>query len=227
MGVGERLCGWCGRGSRDRGGPISRRRLNILFRVDPSAFKPWRHPACLSDEQLLGQCRVGTGRTGGPGGQNRNKVETLIELTHLPTGVEAHAGERRSQMENKRMALRRLRLALAVQIRTLVPEGAVGSDLWRSRRKRAPKNATAGSPPKSRWVGGGEGVIEVNPDHHDYPAMLAEAMDVLAASDWDPKSASLRLNCSASQLLKLVREFHPAIDRVNQARAERGQSQLR
>lgn len=195
--------------------------------MDPSTFKPWRHPACLPDEQLLGQCRIGTGRTGGPGGQNRNKVETLIELTHTPTGVEAHAGERRSQMENKRMALRRLRLALAVQIRTLVPEGAVGSDLWRSRRKRAPKNATAGSPPKSRWEGGGEGVIEVNPDHHDYPAMLAEAMDVLAASDWDPKPASLRLNCSASQLLKLIREYHPAIERVNQARAQRGQSQLR
>jgi hypothetical protein len=186
--------------------------------VSPHDFKPWRHPACLSDEALLAQCKVGTGRTGGPGGQNRNKVETLIELTHLPTGTEAHAGERRSQMENKRMALRRLRLALAVGVRTAVPEGPVGSELWRSRRKAAGRNATAGSPPKTRWESGGEGMIEVNPDHHDYPALLAEALDVLAAAGWDPKPASLRLNCSASQLLKLIRHHPPALILVNKAR---------
>ncbi len=195
--------------------------------MDPSTFKPWRHPACLSDEALLGKCTVGTGRTGGPGGQNRNKVETLIELTHTATGVEAHAGERRSQMENKRMALRRLRLNLAVQVRVAVPEGPVGSDLWRSRRKRAPKNATAGSPPSTRWEGGGEGVLEVNPDHHDYPAMLAEAMDVIAAAGWDLKPASLRLNCSTSQLLKLIRDYPPALIALNRHRGEAGMGTLR
>ncbi len=195
--------------------------------MDPSSFKPWHHPACLSDVALLAQCRVGTGRTGGPGGQNRNKVETLIELTHTPTGVESHAGERRSQMENKRMALRRLRLALAVQARTGVPEGPVGSDLWRSRRKRPPKDATAGSPPKSKQSGGGEGIIAVNPDHHDYPALLAEALDVLGACDWDFKLASLRLNCSGSQLLKLIRDHHPALEMLNRARGERGLGSLR
>lgn len=189
--------------------------------VDPT-FKPWPHPACLSDDALLAQCRISTGRTGGPGGQNRNKVETLIELTHVRTGIGSHAGERRSQVENKRVALRRLRLLLAVGYRHPVAEGPVGSDLWRSRRKRPPKNATAGSPPKTRWSSGGEGVLEVNPDHHDYPALLAEAIDVLAATRWDPQAASLRLNCSASQLLKLIREYPPALALVNRARAESG-----
>ncbi len=180
---------------------------------------PWPHPACLPDDRLLAQCTVGTGRTGGPGGQNRNKVETLIKLRHTTTGIESHAGERRSQMENKRVALRRLRLLLAVGVRTLVPEGPVGSELWRSRRKRPPRGATAGSPPNSRWDSGGEGVLEVNPDHHDYPAMLAEALDVLAAGAWDPKPASLRLNCSPSQLIKLIKEHPPALLLVNEQRA--------
>jgi len=188
---------------------------------------PWPHPACLSDDALLAQCRVGTGRTGGPGGQNRNKVETLIELHHTPTGIESHAGERRSQIENKRVALRRLRLLLAVEVRTLVPEGPVGSELWKSRRKRPPRNATAGSPPKNRWAGGGEGVLEVNPDHHDYPCLLAEALDVLNACRWDVKLASLRLNVSASQLIKLIKEHPPAMQKVNQERETAGDHPLR
>lgn len=190
-------------------------------------FTPWHHPACLPDEHLLAQCSVGTGRTGGPGGQNRNKVETLIKLLHKPTGIESHAGERRSQSENKRVALRRLRLLLAVGVRTLVEEGPVGSELWRSRRKRPPRNATAGSPPASRWESGGEGVMEVNPDHHDYPALLAEALDVLAASGWEPKPASLRLNCSPSQLLKLIREHPPAWLMFNKQRVALRQSELK
>lgn len=188
---------------------------------------PWHHPACLSDDDLLAQCRIGRGRTGGPGGQNRNKVETLVELHHEPTGIEAHAGERRSQIENKRVALRRLRLALATGVRTAVPSGDIGSELWRSRRAPAPKHAGEGSPPRNRWLAGGSGVLAVNPDHHDYPALLAEALDVLAAAGWDPKRASLRLECSASQLTKLVRQHTPAMLLLNRERAVMGLSPLK
>lgn len=185
----------------------------------PSPHTLWHHPACLDDDALLAQCRVGRGRTGGPGGQNRNKVETLIELCHLPTGVEAHASERRSQTENRRVALRRLRLALAIAFRTSVPLGDIGSDLWKSRRAPAPKDAHAGSPPQGRWSAGGAGRLTVNPDHHDFPALLAEALDVLCSSNWDPKHASLRLECSPSQLVKLIRQHPPALVMVNHQRA--------
>lgn len=190
-------------------------------------LKMWGHPACLSDEELLLACDVSTGRSGGPGGQNRNKVETLVELTHRATGVSAHAGERRSQMENKRVALKRLRLALAVHVRIAVPTGEVGSELWRARRRAAPKDARAGSPPRNRWEAGGEGTIEVNPEHHDYPCLLAEAMDVLGAAGWDPKKASLRLNCSSSQLVKLIKEHPPALIKVNEEREGLGMRKLK
>ncbi|MBL8758453.1 MAG: peptide chain release factor-like protein, partial [Phycisphaerae bacterium] len=79
-----------------------------LAHLDPRDPTPWPHPACLADKDILKQCRIGRGRAGGPGGQNRNKVETLVIITHLPSGLEAHAGERRSQGENKTVALRRL-----------------------------------------------------------------------------------------------------------------------
>lgn len=195
--------------------------------TDHSASTPWPHPACLSDDALLAQCGHKTGRSGGPGGQNRNKVETLVELTHLASGIEAHAGERRSQMENRSVALRRLRLALAVGVRVPVPSGSVGSDLWRSRRRAAQRDATAGSPPKSPWTSGGEGMLEINPDHRDYPAMLAEALDVLASAGWDAKTASLRLNISASQLVKLIKEHPPALAMVNREREHLGQHKFK
>lgn len=165
------------------------------------------HPATLADEELLAQCDLAKSRDGGPGGQHRNKVETKVTLTHRPTGVSAQAGERRSAVENKRVALRRLRLALATQVRVGVPAGEVRSALWRSR------------------VRGGR--IVVNPEHRDYPALLAEALDVIEASAFDPRRAALRLGCTPSQLVKLVQEHPPAMERWNAGRAERGQHPLK
>jgi len=168
---------------------------------------PWRHPACILEGELLKSCEVGRGRASGPGGQNRNKVETLVWITHIPSGVESHAGERRSQGENRHMAIKRLRLALAVEVRTGVPKGEIGSGLWKSRTRG--------------------GKIACNPEHVDFPALLAEAMDVVADAGWELKKPALRLEVSASQLLKLIKDHPPAMVRLNHERAERGMHPLK
>ena len=94
------------------------------------------HPAAFPDDQLLKQCEIGFGRTSGPGGQHRNKVETAVFIKHVPTGVEASASERRKQFENRVMALKRLRLKLAINIRNAVhPQRHKPSELWVSRRQ--------------------------------------------------------------------------------------------
>ena len=62
-----------------------------------------------SDEELLRECEVETFRSGGPGGQHVNKVETGVRLTHRPTGLVAACREERSQHRNKMTCLRKLR----------------------------------------------------------------------------------------------------------------------
>ncbi|MFP4105187.1 MAG: peptide chain release factor family protein, partial [Phycisphaerae bacterium] len=67
----------------------------------------------LDDDQLLGQCEVDTYKASGPGGQHRNKVSSAVRLRHKPTEIMAHGNDSRSQHENKRLALKRLRKNLA------------------------------------------------------------------------------------------------------------------
>jgi protein subunit release factor B len=62
-----------------------------------------------TNEELLRECEVETFRSGGPGGQHVNKVETGVRLTHLPSGVVVSCREERSQHRNKSNCLRRLR----------------------------------------------------------------------------------------------------------------------
>lgn len=91
-------------------------------------------PPTRSDADLLRQCRVDTFQSGGPGGQHRNKVESAIRLTHLPTGVMVVSRSHRSQYRNRQEALRRLRAEL--ERRTKKEKRRIPTSIPRAERER-------------------------------------------------------------------------------------------
>ena len=165
------------------------------------------HPAALSSEALQAECDMQFVRRSGPGGQHRNKVSTAVVVVHRPTGVKAEASERRSQAENRTVAVMRLRVRLALEVRVEREPVSVPSPLWQSRLRG--------------------GRIAVSAAHDDFPTLLAEALDTLAACEFDPKTAGGALGCSSSQLVKFLQKESPAITLVNRERLQRGGRPLR
>lgn len=56
----------------------------------------------------LKDCRLDTFRAGGKGGQNQNKVESGVRITHLASGAVGEARDSRDQLTNKRNAWSRM-----------------------------------------------------------------------------------------------------------------------
>lgn len=163
------------------------------------------HPATLVPANLLAACREIRTRRSGPGGQHRNKTETAVVLVHGPTGVSAEASERRSQAENRHVALKRLRLRLALEHRE--PATAEPSESWR-RRVRGRQ-------------------LAISADHEDFPAVLAEALDHLQATGFQTAPAARRLGVTGTQLVRLFKKCPAAWVAFNGHRAVAGLSTLK
>ena len=67
----------------------------------------------------------------------------------------------------------------------------------------------------------------MNPEHEDYPALLAEALDVVTVRRYDMAGAAGILGVTMSQLSRLIRHERHAFAKVNEGREACGLTRLR
>lgn len=167
--------------------------------------KPASARADLETGAVERDCQVQFSRRSGPGGQNRNKVETAVILTHRPSGITSEAAEHRTQGENRDQALFRMRLKLALGLRKPWTIESRPSPLWISRCRT--------------------GRIVVAPNHDDFPLLLAEALDALGETV-DPAAAAHALGCTTSQLVRFLKKEPRALHALNGRRRAAGLPRL-
>jgi len=141
-----------------------------------------------TDDGLVAQCEVDRYRASGPGGQHRNKTESAIRLRHKASGLSAISEDSRSQAENKLHAVRRLRAAIALELREPVHlDGYAPSP----RLAALVSGGTAPLGAKTRLTG-------------EYWAAIAELLDLLVAGGLEIGGTAQRLGITTGALSKLL-----------------------
>ena len=169
----------------------------------------------LDDAQLLAQCDVSICRASGPGGQHRNKVSTAVRLVHRPTGINAQGQESRSQHENRRHAVARLRMKIACHVRRpvdphhlVVPEAA-RSCLHAVRGGSSPWRLTVGARDRRYWP------------------VAQFLLDLLEAASGRLSEAARWLGVTTSNLASILKEDRHLHAAAQDIRTRHGQGPLK
>jgi hypothetical protein len=164
-----------------------------------------------SDDALIAQSEVDRYRASGPGGQHRNKTESAVRLRHKLSGVTAIGEDSRSQAENKIHAVRRLRSAIALDVRE-----PVALETYAPSRRLAALIAGGTAPLGAK--------TRLTPD---YWAAIAELLDLLVAGSLEIATTAQRLGITTGALSKMLLHDDQVARVVNDLRRGRQMRPLR
>ena len=184
--------------------PDPDQRLPIVLVSNP-------HPAILHPDRLLESCGLRTQRRSGPGGQHRNKTSSGAFLHYPPTNTTAEATERRSQADNRKVALERLRFRLAVEVRS--PSPIDGHELSSEEHKL-----------RKQYQGQS---LKISDRNSDKPAVLALLLNDLHACGGQPSAVGPAWLTSTSALVRLIKSYPSAFVFLNQIRQHHNRPPLR
>ncbi|MBV8758060.1 MAG: peptide chain release factor-like protein [Deltaproteobacteria bacterium] len=166
------------------------------------------HYLLATDDALIAQCEVDRYRASGPGGQHRNKTESAVRLRHKLSGVTAIGEDSRSQSENKLHAVRRLRAAIALEVREPAPPQP--------------------SPRLAALVAGGTAPLGKNTRlTGEYWAAIAELLDLVVANNLEIGTTAQQLGISTGALSKLLLHDDAVGRAVNDLRRAKNMRPLR
>jgi hypothetical protein len=142
----------------------------------------------MSDAELLRHCRMDVMRGSGPGGQKRNRTESAVRLTVQGSGVQVVCDKTRSQTKNRELALRELRLLLALECRFPTRDTERG---WTE------------APPLK---------------HPEFAVWVARVLDVFAGHDWQVGETARALKISTNHFSRVVLRDDRVLRSVNRER---------
>jgi hypothetical protein len=164
----------------------------------------------LDDEALLRQCSVDTYKSSGPGGQHRNKVSSAVRLRHAPSGLMTTGDQSRSQHENKRLALKRLRKEIATTLRA------------RADLAKPPAPPLSECIHKDKRRPNGPLRLDVGRKDHRYWPVVAQLLDRLDAAEGRAGDASDSIGISTSNLIRIFKQDTTAWTAAQAIRKQHG-----
>jgi hypothetical protein len=163
----------------------------------------------MADDELWKQCRREAFRGSGPGGQKRNKTSSAVRVVHEPTGMAAVASESRSQAENRGRAFRRLRKALAMEVRQPLDASTFVPPTWFAERF------------------GGNRPITLSDKNEIFLPVAGMVLDVLEATSGSVADAARLLDIGTARFVSILESDEVLWSYANRIRAACGLKTLK